>query len=216
MTNLFDFKFNPLLKMLLIALVFASCQSTGPRGIHVPLFKEKGELQATANINPSIGAEAQLDYAIGKRSFLFSDVSYSLPKLSSSSEGAAFFGSFGGGGYHSFGKRGVFSYYLGGTYGTGRTSVGAPKYDIYRPHIGVNVGWRRPKFENAFSLRSGMMLTSYGTFVTVDPAWTMRAGGERWKFQTQMGFRIVTTSTAIQPNVSVGMVYKIPLLGNNE
>lgn len=164
-----------------------SCRVSAPRTQHVPLFEEKGEMQIAANINTNVGAELQFDYAVGDRTYLMTDFSRSLTELNDAFGSAnAYYGSLGVGRFRTYGKYGRFSYYGGGTLGKINYINNS---DIHlSPFLGVDWGMARPKFETALSFKfSQNWITDEGQYFTYEPAWTMRFGGERLKFQSQFG-----------------------------
>ena len=174
----------------LAIMLSTSCRISGPRTHHVPLFEEKGEMQIAANVNPNAGGELQVDYAVGKKTYLMSDFSYNFPDISDAlGNYHAYSGSLGVGRFRTYGNKGYgrFSYYGGATVGHIVKSNNNTDNHL-SPFLGVDWGMARPKFETALSFKfSQNLITDEERYLANELAWTTRFGGERLKFQTQFG-----------------------------
>ena len=144
-------------------------------------------MQIAANVNPVAGGELMVDYAVGKKTYLMADVSHNFPGLHDAFGSAkAYYGSLGVGRFRTFGNYGRFGFYGGGT--AGRITLTNNSDFHLSPFLGVDWGMARPKFETALSFKfSQNLISDEESYLGNELAWTTRFGGEKLKFQMQLG-----------------------------
>ncbi len=176
----------------LFILFISGCAPHGPRSFHVPLLDEKGVLQATGYISPANGLEIQADYAWGNHVYSPADFSYS--RIQSGENGfRSNVYSFGIGYFTKMKNRGRFNLYLTPTYGNFGNTGSDYKSHFLGQTFGSDIGWRFDHFEAALSLKyDNFFYLSHsmqydGNASGLGSAFTLRAGGERFKFHTQLG-----------------------------
>ena len=208
--------------LLLLASALSSCWMQGPRTVHAPVFKEKGELHVGGFANVVEGLELQTDYAMSNHLFALADVSGFALRSSNSSNwrtGGAVSGGLGL--YSTMREKGRFSIYSGFTYG----SVGnVPRVSrnsrnaFFLPYIGTNLGFASKHFESILSLRySGNYFFNRQNslakkWAAIEPVGTLRIGGEKLKFHAQLGLSYPLVNTGEPVFISsIGMTYRFKL-----
>ncbi len=207
----------------LLSVFLSSCWMQGPRTLHAPVFSEKGETHIGGYINPSEGFELQADYAFSDHLFALADFSGFSRKVPNESFRKTARAVSGGLGYYStMGEFGRFSLYSGFTYG----SVGnVPRIQnfsrraFFLPYIGTNLGFASKKFESILSLRysGNYFYTSQNSLSdkwnAIEPVVTLRLGGNKMKFHTQLGLSYPLVNTG-QPVFisSLGLTYRFMAL----
>jgi hypothetical protein len=171
-------------------LSLASCSTYYiPTTQNVPLFEEKNELQVYGGIamgDASIGGDLQAAYSIsnhiavraggyygstssGAFTIILDDVTFSNLELST-----GYFTKLGQ-------SNGIFEVYGGWAYASGLSS-NFNQFFI-QPNIGTKIGQGA---EIAFSTRINYVNWEYQERVYIEPAFTLRAGGDRVKLQFQL------------------------------
>lgn len=199
--------------IILSILLLSSCSITGPKVMHAPLFKEKGEKQVAVYGNPNSGTEFHYDVAISNKIFLMSDVS-----LFSYGSAKGLGGSYAMGYYKPLGKNGVFSFYGGNSFsafGSPLSKKGSQRF-FANPYLGGNIGLRTRSFESVFTLRvanhsfwrSGW--DNEWAAGVAETAATIRFGGEKVKLHLQAGvYYAFDTQTTGGLILNTGLTYRL-------
>jgi hypothetical protein len=199
--------------IILSLLLLTSCSITGPKVIHAPLFKEKGENQIAIYGNSNSGAEVHYDASISNKIFLMSDAS-----LFSYGSAKGLGGSFAVGHYKPLGRNGVFSFYGGNSFsvfGSPLSKKGSQRF-FANPYLGGNIGLRTRFFESIFTLRlanhsfwrSGW--NNEWTAGVAETAATIRFGGEKVKLHLQAGiFYAFDSQTTGGLIINTGITYRL-------
>lgn len=224
---------------LLIALAFIFCQACAPVYIptnsNVPLFTEKGEIQLAA-YQGSNGMNVQAAVSVIDHVAVMGNFGFrAYENEDSHKNNKQKFGEFGIGYYDTFGSSGRYEFY--GGYGKGESSA----YNFFHNNDDIrieakfdrwflqgNIGLGNKIVEGAISYR-----LSYVNFYRIkeigliddvfhdpmeelmmEPAFTIKVGGERIKFISQFGFSFPYDNYVkfdYQPfYMSVGIQGKIP------
>lgn len=213
-------KYTPFILVVLIAFFVSSCATVYyPTTLNTPLFEEQGEKFVDVSLNGgsfvvSGGYAIKEHFALAGQLSTFS-VSTQVGQQTTGGEGYQF--DITPGYFTSFGENGVFETYAG--YGLGRITANDFDGVLHKFYLQPNVGFRSESFHGAFSVRMMNVLFDardpffeLGNTQYIEPAVSLKFGGKRFLFTTQLGGSFPLNSTVQYEHfpfiVSIGGSYR--------
>ena len=200
-------KIKLFIPFIIAALLLNGCKLPlyMPTSINTPMFTEKGQYNASACIGS--GANMQIAGSVFNNIAFIGNFDYNEASLENTinnsttkSKATQYMYEIGGGYYHALNHQLMVEVF--GLFGRGFAKIDSKTTDIYRYALQTDIGITRQYINFSFSLRTGYMnystrlptnyysnyeLSAKGSSFFMDPALTLKVGGETLKFIVQYG-----------------------------
>ncbi len=192
---------------IITALLLSGCKLPlyMPTSINTPMFTEKGQFNASASFGS--GSNLQIAGSVTNNLALIGNFDYNEVSLESTfnnlttkSIATQYMYEMGGGYFYTLNQDLMFEIF--GLFGRGYADIDSKSTDIFRYALQTDIGFSRPNINLTFSLRMGYLnyatrlptdyypdynLANKGGAFFMDPAFTIKVGGETLKFLVQFG-----------------------------